>query len=319
MRPKWLRQHILSLFEAIKNELPQSTLPPKWQPARRMVLCPVCKPCNNRLNEVFENPAIDLIKEMIGGSIIDLTPRRQVILAGWLVKSDNLYELARTEHYGPGGRIPRPEQFHEELKLDLLGMMETGEPPANTSARVAYVSPSPIVLPTRQPFLPPGWPGQIIRRLTSVNPILNVLSETALWPKESPQPMVFLDATQHDDRFINVWPPQITKARWPPRVILTPFDIDALRAAWHHHPDNVVDDIFADLSPAKAERPKTPPDEPNLPSSGHPHRPQAAHYGPSASPPHNTAKACESGHAKTSVRGVCLPCAVNLHTLVTYM
>ena len=257
--PKWLRKRML---EQIRG-LPADALPANWQPERRDVVHPVCEACNGRLNEMFEIPAIDLIKEIVDGSIIELTPRQQVVLAGWFVKTDILFEFARKVRYRGGRPGPPEPQRDESFRLDLLGMLEDGTPPANSTARIAYVS--PIALPTPEPLVPPRWVNPTLYRLTSVHALPRIVSETVLWGVD---PVPFIDATKHDDRFICIWPPQITKVRWPPSGLLGNADILGLRAAWRHHPDNIV----GNLLPPEIRRPRTPASENDLTADSQPNR-----------------------------------------------
>src|SRR4051812_28629355 len=78
--PQWLRARIRDWYSARPDG-------PQWAQVSRVFLRPVCEPCQERLNELFEQPTSELLKTMLEGPLVSLSPRRQALLAGWAVKT----------------------------------------------------------------------------------------------------------------------------------------------------------------------------------------------------------------------------------------
>ncbi len=216
--PKWLRKRIHEWLRA----LPAGALDPGWEQGRRVLLKPVCQRCQRRLNDLFEVPAHELLKTMMDGSIVPLAPRQQGIVAGWAVKTALVLVLERTV-----------EPYAAQLLRGYLGhMLKDGTPPANATARVAYLSDG--LERSREGFLPPGWPDALDTRqgFVSVISVPGFICETIIGPAAVVRS--FIDVTKEDDRFALIWPPQIAETRWPPPIPLSLFGSEALREEWSH-------------------------------------------------------------------------------------
>jgi hypothetical protein len=215
--PKWLRKRIHEWIRA----LPAGVVEPGWEQGRRSLLKPVCQRCQRRLNEAFEVPAHKLIKEMIDGSVINLTPRQQVVVASWCAKSALVLVLART----------LDPKLTEKPRVYLRYMLEHGTPPPNATVRIAYLSGG--LEQSHRHFLPKGWPGALASyEIQHVLSTAGFVCETITSP--GPILLPFIEATKDDDRFMVVWPPHITSQRWPPRIPLRLLDLEALREEWGH-------------------------------------------------------------------------------------
>ncbi|HEX4435378.1 MAG TPA: hypothetical protein VH061_01160 [Solirubrobacteraceae bacterium] len=186
------------------------------------MLLKVCQPCQRRLNTVFESPASILLKEMMDGAVIDLTPRQQVLVGGWAAKTGMLLILARTD-------IAWMDRM---LRHYLLHMLKEGTPPANSTVRIAYLSND--LKPPGTSFIPPGW----VDVLPAAESIVSIISVPGLIAEVIVAPVAvtrsFADMTQDDDRFVLVWPPQVPNQRWPPPILLGPLDSEAIRDEWGH-------------------------------------------------------------------------------------
>jgi hypothetical protein len=216
--PWWLRRRIHEWIRA----LPDGSVEPEWEQGSRIILKPVCEKCQRRLNTVFESPASVLLKEMMDGSVIDLSPQQQVLVAGWIVKTGLVLLLERH----PDGLANRL------LREWLTHMLKGGTPPANATARIGYFSDN--LEQSRKGFLPPGWPDVLDPRegIVSVISVPGFICETILGPAAVVRS--FIDMTKDDDRFIVVWPPNVTHKWWPPPVTMGLFDSEAVREEWGH-------------------------------------------------------------------------------------
>jgi hypothetical protein len=184
-----------------------------------VLLKPVCQSCQRRLNELFETPASPILKAMMDG-IFRLSGRQQVVLAAWIVKTVLIITM----------RHPDIDAAPVQRARDrLVALMEDGTPPDDATVRIAHIS-NAIKQQPREPFLPSGWllsPHEI----GAVFCLPGLLSET--FAASRPVIAQFLDATEHDERFIRIWPDPVTGTIWPPGRLLTTADAEALKRAWN--------------------------------------------------------------------------------------
>lgn len=87
--PSWVRKEVMAWYRS----LPKGVAPPGWEQSSSSKLHPVCKTCQQRLNEDFEIPAADLLRAMMGNSVMLLSPGQQVVLAAWFVKTSYVLAL----------------------------------------------------------------------------------------------------------------------------------------------------------------------------------------------------------------------------------
>jgi hypothetical protein len=240
--PIWLRDQAKVWLEALPlTERPDG----KLQLEPRILYKPVCDVCNGTLARVFEDRARPLMIGMLDGTVSILTLRDQATLAGWIVKTDILLELSRKQRYGPDG-ISTDSRFDEPLRIMLLGMMDTGLPPANTTVRITHMTGTTTASPRL--LVPPAIVERKAYMVSSVHPIPSasgrgfIVAESVIWGNTSPAP--FAEATADDKRFLFLWPPIITQQRWPPLLPFGGNDVTRLRQAWGHHPDNLVGSIL---------------------------------------------------------------------------
>lgn len=215
--PKWLRKRIFEWLRSLPEGIPEQG----WEQGARVLLKPVCQRCQRKLNEVFEIPNHDLLKAMLDGSVIKLSPQQQMALAGWTFKTALVLILERTTN-------PYAIQVLQRYLRDAL---EGGTPPSNATVRLAYLTDS--LKDSRGGFLPPGWPDVLdpSEGFWSVISVPGFLGETIT----GPMPVVrsYIEATKDDDRFILVWPPQLVSVVWP-AIPLGFSDSEAMREAWQH-------------------------------------------------------------------------------------
>ncbi len=226
--PLWLRKRILAWFRSFP---PEVIVDPKWEQAGRTLLKPVCQRCQRRLNETFEIPARPILTAMFDRSVVTLTPRQQVIVAGWIAKTILVLGLSPGKH-------PAAE-YSDALRLYLCGTLDSGTPPDNATIRIAYVSEE--LDPPQRGFVPPGWPNQDRLEFLSISGYPHLLCEMLV--SNAPGTLAFIDATKDDERFLRIWPPHLTEVLWPPPSLLGLLDIAAFLAAWGEPADIVQSDF----------------------------------------------------------------------------
>jgi hypothetical protein len=185
---------------------------------------------------MFEIPASSLMLELLDQTEMTLTAKQQMTIAAWLIKTDIIFALYREPPFALGLHCS------ELLRHKLLRMMDDGMPPPNTTARIAPIREGDVRTEKPKRFLPEGWPNLAISIVSSVSPLVTLVSETIIGGDLSVVP--YVAATQNDDRFIYVWPPQIGDVRWPPPGRLSFYDVVDLRGEWHLHPDNIIGGFF---------------------------------------------------------------------------
>jgi hypothetical protein len=167
-------------------------------------------------------PAHALLKEMMDGSALSLSPRQQLLVGGWVAKTALVLILGRTSE-------PRHIDL---LRGHLRHLLEHGTPPPDTTVRVAYLSNR--LDESRGGFLPSGWPDahNTSGGIVHVVSVPGLVAETLTGP--GPLIRSYIEATKDDDRFVVVWPPHVTAQVWPPAVVFSAPDAEALRDAWRH-------------------------------------------------------------------------------------
>lgn len=209
--PIWVRKLVfVEMFQIAPENLP------------RKVKVRICVACNSRLSAVFESPASPILKPIIGGHTVALTPRQQVLIAGWLVKTDLLYML----YDGIIGASTNRDYWAHLLRE----MLETGLPPAGTSVRIGQTDHSAIE-DWPQPLdhlLPEGLPSPSMYALASVG---FLAWETIHINRGSV--IGFATDTPDSDWLVRVWPPHITKRLdWPPIGVVSQSELHAVRLRW---------------------------------------------------------------------------------------
>jgi hypothetical protein len=231
--PKWLRKWILQIMEAA-NATPSDL--PQLRPIRRPLWKPVCQACQRTLNKMFEIPAKSLMLDLLEHAELPLNPQQQIVIASWLIKTDIIFALYRKPPFAP---LPEQIAF---LRAQLVRMMQDGTPPPNATARIAAIKEGDVPAETPRRFLPPEWPNPHMSVVSSVSSLGTLVSETVIGGRLSVVP--YIEATQNDDRFVYVWPPQLSDVHWPPSGRLSFYDVESLRDEWKQHPDNIIGGFF---------------------------------------------------------------------------
>lgn len=208
------------------RSLPKGYLPPDWTPGSKTILKPVCQQCQKRLNVRFESPAALVLKPMLDGSEVLLSPPQAKFVAAWGTKTALVLRLKAAIDQGM-------REATQDLRLQLLQLIEGRSPAPTTTTRIAYLADH--LEASRGQLLPAGWPDVVEGRPGSWISVIaapGLICETICAPSDVVGS--FIDMTKDDDRFIVVWPEPPIPRLWPPREIMSLFDLDALSKAWGH-------------------------------------------------------------------------------------
>lgn len=119
--PTWLRKHIIRTY----GPFPDGRAP-------RRIKTRICRSCNGGLGRLFENSAPRLIRPLVDGEDVNLTPDQQSFLGGWITKTSIMGNFAGAN----------PSDWGYDLSRSMLStMMASGHPPVGTSVRIAYCDP----------------------------------------------------------------------------------------------------------------------------------------------------------------------------------
>ncbi len=237
--PLWLRKRI---FEWLRS-LPPAFLPLDWEQGSKTLLMPVCQTCQKALNVRFESPASTLLKTMLDGSEVLLSPAQQTLIAGWAVKTSLVLRLKSAADL-------KLHEATQDLRVQLCQLLKERTPAANTTTRIAYFSDR--LKASRGRLLPPGWPDVLDARdgWFSVIAVPGFVSETIKGPPDLIES--FINMTKDDDRFLLVWPEQTSPQRWPPRELLSIYDVEIIGKSWGEQWAGNFPEIEVPLTPPEA-------------------------------------------------------------------
>jgi hypothetical protein len=182
----------------------------------------VCERCQKRLNRHFEIPAINLLKPMIAGQPITLSPEQQTIVASWVAKTGLLRLLKDAEHpkIAPNARLDRREHALRNLREVIKDL----KPPANSFIRLGRydwsASTDPTPLPERTYI-----PSSPLPRMDAAG---NGGAGHLYWELFLGRPDRLARIEQgmtSTDWHSRIWPPQVGPLQWPPARALSPFDL----------------------------------------------------------------------------------------------
>jgi hypothetical protein len=126
--PNWVRNYIATNppFTLFLDGVPVSA--PTPTPRRFRV--PICRECNGWLNDEFENPAIDLMKELFDGWMRPLPVEEQILAGRWIGKTCLMKELWHRD------RTQFPAQTYREFRA-------TGQLPASLLIWLGVIDAAP--------------------------------------------------------------------------------------------------------------------------------------------------------------------------------
>lgn len=217
----WVRRVLKTMHD------PTHDLPPRY-------LMPLCGPCNNALGNQFENPAAPILKPLIRGETVTLTPQQQKIVASWAVMKDYEFAMARDVFFTADGPVVASPRERERYRPSLVRLMMDGVPDPNTSVRIGTVGFT--TSPDLTPFIPRDWDREWIF-MSSLNPI-GLLVVEGVEGGGSTDIADFIAHTASDDRLTRIWPPLAHDVTIRPT--LGAPDADRLRDELGHRRDNIV-------------------------------------------------------------------------------
>lgn len=114
--PIWARKHVISLV----------SFGPRDQHPRRVKMR-ICVECNSTLARDFEDECSELLKPMLHGSAVILSPRGQVSISRWIIKMSLLMTITGLEKESPD----------REQAVDIIRKLVAERiPPAQTLVRI---------------------------------------------------------------------------------------------------------------------------------------------------------------------------------------
>lgn len=191
---------------------------------RIQIKVPVCEPCNRWMNEWIEEPARDLLKELLmaARTRVDLTRAQQMHLAIWLVKTKMMKDAFQDFPGAEGPRIPRQHVRY---------LFEHGIPADSVTVWIGCLSEDALRHPAPENVPPEpdldhkmvtgdGWGstacfGQLFHLIVGQASV--VAHKTIDLPVEA------------EPYLLRIWPPSDDVMPWPPsKVICGP----TVRAFW---------------------------------------------------------------------------------------
>jgi hypothetical protein len=181
----------------------------------------ICEQCQRRLARHFENPAAVIIKPMLAGQPVSLSPDQQLIVARWVVKTE-LLRLAKDAEHPTIAPTARWDRRRHALRL-AREVLANLAPPEGCLIRVGHLDrslsndPTPVedrtYIPTEQfPRMDAAGSG---------------IAGAFYWQCFLGQPeriVSVLEATGSEDWYCQVWPAQPSSVQWPPPRAFSLFD-----------------------------------------------------------------------------------------------
>lgn len=184
----------------------------------RRIKMRICLTCNAALGKDFELEASALLKPMIDGSEVTLSPQQQGHIACWVIKTSLLVTLSPLQ----GGHPERARAI--AIIRDLIAQ---GVPPAQTLVRLFKTD----IKDERVEFSP----DQSVKYEAPPTAFFSVTTIGYLgWEMAiGPVGPILAYASQSADRlgFLRVWPSQWPRVQWPSSLVSTE-DVSRLRMAY---------------------------------------------------------------------------------------
>lgn len=202
----------------VKHVISLASFGPKDQYPRRVKMR-ICVECNSTLGRSFERQSSELLKPMLHGSAATLSPREQVLISRWVIKTSLLMTITGLEK--ESSDRPRAIGIVRKMVAERI-------PPAQTLVRIFKRDINEEETDTRQEQetileAPPtaffsissigyfGWEMAI----GPTGPILEYQSETS-----------------GRVGFTQIWPPQKGEIQWPTSATVNTGEINSLRQAY---------------------------------------------------------------------------------------
>ena len=221
LEPIWLRNVVLQLVGQISG------------PAPARLKIRICGTCNSSLGRRFEAKAAPLIKPMVMGERVQLTPREQVTVSWWIVKTALLGLLIKG-YMNDGWRQLLSRQIGRMILTDSVI-------PSGTSVRLVRVEESGQA---------PAWPDPNNYYAPHLMPRVGLYGVSyyhsfgyELLTGEPNELQEFISNTS-SDRFVRIWPPTKGSVQWPPLLSFHPEELDRLRETWGFVRDRTVPGPF---------------------------------------------------------------------------
>jgi hypothetical protein len=191
----------------------------------------VCGICQARLSKHFETPAAPILKPMLAGLAVQLSPDQQLIVARWIVKTQLLL-LAKDAERPVIAPTPRLDRRDHALRLVRQVIADLAPPPGclirlGRHDRSLPKDPTPMedrtYIPTRE-----------FPRLDAAG---SCISGALYWQCFLGRPdrlFSVVEATRSDDWYCQTWPQQPRSVQWPPPRTFSLFDFTLMAELMKH-------------------------------------------------------------------------------------
>lgn len=206
--PQWVRKRIRKLGVYVGDQVPS-------------ILMPMCKDCNSKFGQRFENETAPILGPMMDGEARLLCTADQEIVGRWIIKTGLLVALTQAASGSPE---------HERTRRFCCMMRDRGTPPHQSFVRLgAFDREAPIDAAGHANLHRTGYLPTVHVRGTNVSG--HVVWEAAVGEPSQLQP--FITSCADNDSLALIWPPQLATVAWPAAVKLTYRDVLTLKLAWN--------------------------------------------------------------------------------------
>lgn len=194
-------------------------------------LLSICRRCNSEMGEKFDDPTAPILKPMMDGYEVTLTPQAQVRVATWLLKYVLLGTLQIIVN-PKTGTLQQDEPLRKYLADRLRHMLMTRTPPPGTFVRIAAVNMSdatPLSVDSIRAYEPANdAPEGVISGAGR----FGVFMYDGFIGSEDEVFDLINRAVDDKGRLIRIWPPQVEDVLWPPRPLFSESEYWSLVQAW---------------------------------------------------------------------------------------
>jgi hypothetical protein len=206
--PQWARKRLRKLGIYVGDRVPS-------------ILMPMCRDCNGKFGQRYENETAPILGPMMDGESRLLSTTDQEIIGRWIIKTGLLVGLSQAAAGSPE---------RERIRRFCCVMRDHGTPPHQSFVRLgAFDRDQPIDAEGHGNLHRTGYLPTVHVRGTNVSG--HVAWEAAIGePSELER---FVASCADNDSLARIWPPQLTDVVWPPPVKLTYRDVLTLKLAWN--------------------------------------------------------------------------------------
>jgi hypothetical protein len=205
--PTWLRKEVLSTLSEGRTQAPPR------------IKVRICETCNKTMGQKFEQTAAPLLKTILAGEALSLTPKVQQVLSAWLTKTALLGCLAGSRAHLWGYHL---------LGTLIDDLIRTGLPPVQTVVRIGATNSQYSIF---QNLLPEAsrMPKYYFFSSSVTGPLA---WDVAVGPRDEILPFISW-CEDHQQELMVIWPPRRSNnSMWPLEPKINMEMMRHLRAQW---------------------------------------------------------------------------------------